>query len=163
MEKSRALLQSHGVARSADLTDDVITRTIDQLRATVAPHLFRQCRISPDSLRRPRLLFLLRIVDAVADSTGFGRSLFEDAQGRDAVGAIVEPGAYPRDQVLAGKIEYFDRLQHAIMEALGEAETPASSRAIVSGAQPERTNVMLQKLCQAASAMGRRSSGSVDL
>ena len=131
-----------------------ISRTVDALRATLSPDQFQRCKISPDRLRRPKLLFLLRIVNAVADSTGFGRSLYDDAQGRDACAVIVEPGAFPKDRVRAGKIEYFDRLQQAIVDALGETEPPAFTRSIITGGEPERTNLMLQKLCQAASAMG---------
>ena len=131
-----------------------ISCTVDALRATLSPDQFQRCKISPDRLRRPKLLFLLRIVNAVADSTGFGRSLYDDAQGRDACAVIVEPGAFPKDRVRAGKIEYFDRLQQAIVDALGEAEPPAFTRSIITGGEPDRTNLMLQKLCQAASAMG---------
>jgi hypothetical protein len=111
---------------------------------------FLRCKVSPDRLQRPKLLFLLRIVNAVTETTGFAHRLFDDALGQEAIGVIVNASAYDKDRARQGKIEYFNRLQQLICESLGESEHPASTRAIITGAEAERTSIMLQKLCQAA-------------
>lgn len=116
----------------------------------LTPDQFAKCKVSPSRLQRPKLLFLLRIVTAVSDTTGFARGLFDDTVGAEAVDVIANPSAYDKDRVRRGKIEYFDRLQQRICEAVGEAQHPASTRAIITGGEAARTNVMLQKLCQAA-------------
>ena len=119
-------------------------------RGVLSPDQCSRCKVSPDRLLRPKLLFLLRIVNAVTEATGFGFGLFDDALGQEAIGVIANASAYEKDRVRRGKIEYFNRLQQVICEALGEPEHPASTRAIITGAEPARTNVMLQKLCHAA-------------
>ncbi len=119
-------------------------------RSVLTPDQFVKCKVSPSRLQRPKLLFLLRIVTAVSDTTGFARGLFDDTVGAEAVDVIANPSAYDKDRVRRGKIEYFDRLQQRICEALGEAQHPAATRAIITGGEAARTNVMLQKLCQAA-------------
>jgi hypothetical protein len=136
-----------------------IARTLAALRSVLSEEHCQRCKLSAARLRRPKLLFLLRIVRAITEQTGFGAGLYSDERGQQAVLSITEPGAFPsKDAVRQAKLEYFHRLQHAVVGALGESHLPANTRSVIMGAEPLLTNVLLQKLCSAAT-LSPRSSG----
>lgn len=125
--------------------------TVEALQATLPPEVCARCKLSADRLRRPKLLFLLRIVQAVTEQTGFAEGLYDDATGLQAVLSITDPAQIGRkDDIRRAKMEFFNRLQHAIAKSLGERSLPASTRAIITGTDAVQTNSMLQKLCAAA-------------
>jgi hypothetical protein len=65
-------------------------------------------------------------------------------------GGSAQVGEVPRTAALAGKMEYFSRIQRETARTLGESKLPAATRYIVTGRDPNGTNSLVQKFCAAA-------------
>jgi hypothetical protein len=141
--------------RKREKEEEILTTkthaTVEALQAVLPPEVCARCKLSTDRLRRPKLLFLLRVVQAVMEQTGFAEGLYDDDAGQQAVLSITSPSQIGyEDDIWQARMEFFNRLQHAIARSLGERGFPVTTRAIITRTDAAQTNAMLQKLCVAA-------------